>query len=54
MTVNGRRRGLADIRGLFKIKEVEYNVPVSRMAGFVIQQVTNQLLLLCIFLLVLY
>jgi hypothetical protein len=39
LSVNGRRRGLRDIRGLFKIKEVEYDAPVSRLAGFVIQQV---------------
>ena len=39
LSVYGRRRGLRDIRGLFRIKEREYDVPVSRLAGFVIQQV---------------
>ena len=37
----GKRKGLRDIRGLFKMKEVQYDVPVSRMAGFLIQQVNN-------------
>ena len=40
MSVYGRRRGLKDLRGLFKIKEVQYKAPVSRLAGFVIQQVS--------------
>ena len=35
----GKRKGLRDIRGLFKLKEVQYSVSVSRMAGFVIEQV---------------
>ena len=39
LSVNGRRRGLMDIRNLFKAKEADYNVPVSKMAGFIIQQV---------------
>ena len=39
MSVYGRRRGLRDLRGLFKIKEVQYQVPVSRLAGFIINQV---------------
>ena len=38
LTVYGRRKGLRDVRGLFKIKEVQYNAPVSRMAGFLIHQ----------------
>ena len=39
LTVYGRRKCLRDIRGLYKIKEVQYQAPVSRMAGFLIQQV---------------
>ena len=39
LTVNGRRRGLKEIRDLFKVKQSEYDVPVSTLAGFIIQQV---------------
>ena len=39
LTKYGKRKSLRDVRGLFKVKGVEYRVPVSRMAGFVIQQV---------------
>ena len=40
LSVYGRRRGLRDLRGLFKIKEIQYNAPVSRLAGYIIQQVS--------------
>ena len=39
LSVYGRRKALRDVRGLFKIKEVEYKAKISRMAGFLIQQV---------------
>ena len=39
LSVYGRRRALKDVRGLFKKKEVEYKAKISRMAGFLIQQV---------------
>jgi hypothetical protein len=41
LTKYGKRKALRDIRGLFKLKEVEYRTPVSRMAGFLIIQVSN-------------
>ena len=41
LTKYGKRKALRDIRGLFKLKEVEYRTPVSRMAGFLIMQVSN-------------
>ena len=43
LSVYGKRRGLKDLRGLFKKKEAEYNAPVSRMAGFIMQQVREVL-----------
>ena len=39
LTKYGKRKCLNDIRVLFKKRQDEYNVPVSRMAGYVIQQV---------------
>ena len=44
LTVNGRRRGLKDLRGLMKEKAEDYSVPASRIAGFIIQQAVNKLL----------
>ena len=41
MTVYGRRRGIQDLKKLFKEKEEQYQAPVSRLAGFVIQQVSK-------------
>ena len=41
MTVYGRRRGLQDLKKLFREKEEQYQAPVSRLAGFVIQQVIS-------------
>ena len=39
MSVYGRRKGLRDVRRLLKLKETQYNVPASRLTGFLIQQV---------------
>ena len=39
MSAEGKRRALKDVRSLFKTKEEEYKTPVSRLAGYVIQQV---------------
>ena len=39
LTTNGRRRGLREIRNLFKKKQAEYKAPISKLAGFIIQQV---------------
>jgi hypothetical protein len=39
MTNQGRRKGLKDIKEMLKVKEAEYEIPISRLAGFVIQQV---------------
>ena len=43
LTVNGRRRGLRDLRGLMNEKAQDYSVPASRIAGFIIQQVVIEI-----------
>ena len=39
LSVYGKRKGLGDVRSLLKIKEAQYQTPVSQLAGFVIQEV---------------
>ena len=41
MSKYGKKKSLRDVRGLFKLKEIQYKAPISRMAGFLIQQVTE-------------
>ena len=45
LTAQAKRKTLKEIRELFKEKSVEYATPVSRLAGFVIQQASFHVLI---------
>ena len=45
LTAQAKRKTLKEIRELFKEKSVEYATPVSRLAGFVIQQASFHILI---------
>ena len=39
LTKYGKRKSMVEVRALLNRKQKEYTVPVSRLAGYVIQQV---------------
>ena len=42
MTKYGKRKSMVDVRALLSRKQKEYMVPVSKLAGYVIQQVKHE------------